>query len=266
MQIIKLLPIIFILVGCYNRFDDRLVEGSYLESNYTIERLHADLDDRSFADITADLVVRGVVTANDESGSIYNSFMVENDGYAMEVLVELSNSYVKFPEGNIVYVALNGLRAMRSWGVVQVGLPASNWGEIEDISGMIIIDNHIAVTNSNVDVTAEVVRLDDLLSMSESELNSYYGRLVELQNMMLEPNDYLNPSNLWSGTNTFVQCDDLLSEDEWHSISIYTLSYANYSQITIPSGLCTLTGTLEQGYNTSLGLTMRRSGDCTSIY
>ncbi len=265
MRRVYLIIIILITTSCYNRFNEPEYNEPEYNTNYTIERLHTNLGTKSYSDISEDLTIKGVVTANDQSGNLYNSLFIEHDGYAVEILVELSNSHVIFPEGNTLYVNLKGLRTLRSYGVVQIGSPAANMGEIEEISSMSIINEYINVSTQHSEVEPLVITLDQIVNSTER--SSYYGRLIEIENMVLEPNEYLNPNNLWSGTNTFTQYDTSLSEDEYHSISIYTSSYANYSQTTIPSGSCTLRGILQSANSnyltsTSLSLTMRRSDDC----
>ena len=207
------------MISCYNNFDSPTHDDREGTSNYSIKSLHTHLADKEYSDITNDLTIQGVVTANDKSNNIYNSMFIQHNGYAVEVLIKLSNSHVKFPEGHRVFINLKGLRVDRSYGVVQIGLPAANMGEIEQISGMMVIDKHITVTAKNDKAIPEVVTLKQL--KSADNLDNYYGRLIELHHMTHLPDLYLNPNNLWSGSNTFEQHDAELESGDYHDTDIY---------------------------------------------
>ncbi len=110
--------------GCgYDRFEDLpdTEERSTAESNASLSMLM----ERYYGDrtvITDDLVLSGMISANDESGNFYRSFVVEDESGAVEVCAGFYDVYRFYPKGHRVTIHAVGLALGCYYGVIQMGL------------------------------------------------------------------------------------------------------------------------------------------------
>ncbi len=253
------LSMTILMVGCINKFEaaDTEAEIIELEYNITIERLHQVLDRYSYYDVSQELVTCGYVTATDEAGNFYHSFVMEHAGYGIEILEGLSDSHVRHEEGSRMVVNLEGLRLSRSRGVLQVGLPASDnsYYTLDYLAYEVIIDEHITNTGVVEYVTPRPTTLAEL--EDETLLEELAGALVTISGVELVSDEDVAEATVWSGTVEFA-------DSEERTLSCYTSSYSNFSMCEIPSGMLSLTGIL-QTEDGSTEIKLRSEDDCVVI-
>ncbi|MFI3265289.1 MAG: DUF5689 domain-containing protein [Rikenellaceae bacterium] len=227
-------PFISILfVGCYDSFSPLEIDlQSTVEPNTTIEHLHT-LYAMGTRDVNQELIVSGYVTANDEHDNFYKSFVIESDGYAIEILDGLFNSYVRHPLGSQIILQLNGLSLDRYLGVLRTGLsaPATSSYSLDYMSAEAIVDLHVSVVAFSSEITAQTFTLDQL---EESQA----GRFISIDGLTLYTEDGIERT--WSGYSLF-------RNQAQESIWCYTSSYANFASEKIPQNEVTLQGILEYG-------------------
>ncbi|WP_089741637.1 DUF5689 domain-containing protein [Chryseobacterium taihuense] len=77
-------------------------------------------------DPSDDLYIEGYVSSTDETGNIYKTIYIqdalENPTHGFTISVDAVSNYTKFPQGNKIYVKLNGLAVGVYGGVVQLGM------------------------------------------------------------------------------------------------------------------------------------------------
>ncbi len=229
-----------LFVGCYNTFGNMSEGDEQLPvANMTIEELHALCAADEYFDVSQDVAIRGTVTANDEGGNFYLSFVIEQDGYAVEVLEGLNYTYVRYPVGSVVTISLNGLRLSRSYGVMQVGIATSSgsYYDLDYLGHEYIIDQHITNSGVGEQVTPLALTLEELY---EGSYESMCGRLVSISGVRFKSEDYEVDELVWSGSKCFVDSAE-------RELGCYTSEYAYYSMVAIEEGYATMTGVLEYG-------------------
>ncbi len=267
-EIIKTVVVVLVTLftACYNRFDAPTpTTQSDVTCNITIEMLHELLGSADYVDITDEITLGGYVTAHDESGNFYKSFMIENMGYAIEILEGISDSYVRHPIGYWVTVSLNGLRITRDLGVLQVGVAAESgsYYDVDYMQHQYIADQHITNTGYFEEVTPREYTLSELLALGELS-TSACGRLVKITGLRYYAED--DDDGFWSGTHRFVDQDDPLTDDEPQAeLYSYVSSYSNFSQTTIPLTEGSITGILQcdqvKGTNAYYAMVKPRNSD-----
>ncbi len=241
-------------VGCYNSFDpldaDELISRDCY-ANTTIKHLHS-LYSGGTREINEDLVVEGVVTANDEYGNFFKSFVIEEDGYALEILDGLYDSYVNHPIGSSVVIRLNGLTLDRYLGVLRTGVAAGATSSytLDYMSSLAVVDYYIDVVEFGSTPSPTAMALSDL----SGEIS---GRFIRLNTMQLLTEDGVERS--WSGYALFRNV-------EQDSIWCYTSSYADFAASKIPQDVVSLCGILEFGDTDSFAdqfiIKLRGEEDC----
>ncbi|MFR9660011.1 MAG: DUF5689 domain-containing protein [Rikenellaceae bacterium] len=246
-----------------NKFEEAPTEAQTTDSpfNITIEELHARTSAYDYYDITQDITISGSVTANDIGGNFYKSFVMEQGGYAVEVLEGITYSYIRFQEGYEVTVQLNGLRLARSGGVLQVGV-ATATGSYYDVDYMeheLMVDNHIVNTGNLSPIEPLTLSLEAVSGDEGSyTLKKLCGRLVTIEGLRYYDESQTTNIAKWSGEQSFINSDSL-------ELRCYTNSYANYSECEIPMGELSITGILEyDDYDTDECpmIKMRYEADC----
>ncbi|MFR9556207.1 MAG: DUF5689 domain-containing protein [Rikenellaceae bacterium] len=263
--VLRRLLLLFLAVGllfssCINRFDSAPTEAEAIdvEYNITLERLNQQVTSSGCYDVREELIVKGSVTATDESGNFYKLFVIEQDGYALEVLEGLTYSYVRHDEGYVMVVYLEGLRLSRSRGVLQLGVAASesSYYDLDYMEHEIVVDRHILNTGVVESVTPREITREEL--DSESLVEELCGSLVSIGGLRLVVDEESSDATLWGGTVEFVDV-------EGRTLGCYTSSYADFSMCEIPEGEVTLVGILQYDYSSGASspmIKLRREDDC----
>ncbi|MFI3318365.1 MAG: DUF5689 domain-containing protein [Rikenellaceae bacterium] len=245
--------LLLLLAGCYNSFPEADEDGASVPTpNITLAELHALCGEQTI-DISANIVITGTVTATDQSGNIYKSYYIEQEGYGVQILEGLYDSYLRHPVGYQVNVALNGLSLSRYNGVLQIGIATDEYSyyALDYLTAEALIDQHIYLTASYEQPSPREVSIEDLNS-------SMCGSLIKIDSLTFINSEEENFPT-WSGERYF--CDRSLSQ-----IIVETSSYANFSQIEIPSIECSITGILLQDDDSDeFIITMRDVEDITTL-
>lgn len=247
--------------SCINRFDAASSEGVLIdvEYNITIERLHSYVTSSGYYDVKSDLMIQGNVTATDDGGNFYKSFVVEQGGYGVEVLEGMTYSYVRHQEGYLVSLQLEGLRLSRSRGVLQVGVAASDssYYDLDYMEHDYVVGAHILNTGYWSEVVPRETTTEELAS--ESFVTKFAGSLISVGGLSLVVDDEVSGATLWGGTLEFA-------DSEGRTIECYTSDYADFSMCEVPTGRVVLCGILQYDYADgarSPMIKLRREGDCT---
>lgn len=254
-------------VGCYDRFDDQAGEDDRVDMTYniTLEMLHKEFSADGYVDVKDDLRIKGNVTAHDKGGNFYKTFVIEEDGYGVEIMEGLTDSYVRHQLGAEIFVSLNGLRITRKRGVMQIGVP-THQGSSYDIDYMnheLLVDQHIINSGYVNLISPRVVTLDELTGAEGAEfVEKMCGSLVRIDGVKYSPTD-IKDDGLWSGDRCFVDATSRSDVELW----CYTSPYSNYSECEIPRGEISLVGIMQSDiiYGSSVKrpvLKMRDLDDC----
>ncbi len=239
--------------SCYDSFDGNSVTlpTSVPDPNCKIEYLHSIYAD-GIRRLNQDFVIDGYVTANDQSGNFFKSFVVQSGGYSLEVLVGLYDSHVDFPLGSKVRLFLNGLALDRRRGVLQLGLyPPSGSSRLDYMGSKAVVDQYVIVYKLGDLPTPQNVNIDDLLEVR-------CGELLTIDNLKYIGDGDVVEESIWSGYKLFV-------DEDRDSVWSYTSEYADFARMLIPLEKVSLTGILQYGSDkspTQYSIKMRSDKDC----
>ena len=134
MKAIKYLSILalsLIATSCMNEFDEPLFSeppfgnNEIGEANKTIADLKAEyastISGNSVKQITEDIIIEGVVVANDESGNVYKQFIINDETGAMVIGVNDVGLYAMLPKGQRVRIACKDLYIGGYGKMAQIG-------------------------------------------------------------------------------------------------------------------------------------------------
>jgi hypothetical protein len=99
-----------------------LYTGPALKANMSIKdllRLHIP---NNYEKISADYIIEGTVTANDKSDNFYKAIIIQDSTAAITIKLDGYNLFTKYPVGQKVGIALNGLWLSDYAGMTQIGI------------------------------------------------------------------------------------------------------------------------------------------------
>ena len=235
-KLIKLFLPIFALVFTFNAcieedFDRPPTEGSDpgLTVTTTIKELKAMHTFGATETISDDLIIKGVVIADDASGNWYRSFVLADETGGITILVDIAESYVLYPRGREVYVRLKGLVMADYNNLVQLGGYIASDGSLGDI---VEVTDHLI---KSVGRGEPVPNLKTITSLTLDDV----GTLIQLNDVnFLDTNTtYADAINQNSVNLDLANCDD-------NSVLVRTSGFADFANQPVASGGGTFIGVL----------------------
>src|SRR5687768_14204136 len=100
--------VLIIAIGftsCKKRFDQPpgFIQPN-ITANKTIAQLKSMYSGTGFLPITDDIIIEGVVVADDKSGNYYKAIVVQDSTAGIEIQLDGTNLYTDFPVGRKIYL------------------------------------------------------------------------------------------------------------------------------------------------------------------
>ena len=133
---------VFILNACKKTFDEPPGPGDPgIIANTTIAALKAKHTVSGNYDvINSDVIISGIVVANDKSGNLYKELYVQDSTGGINVKLDANSLYTSYPVGRKVYIKCNGLCLSDYNRLVQLGVKANVAGSpsLEGIAASLV--------------------------------------------------------------------------------------------------------------------------------
>ena len=184
--------------------------------------------------INQDVIISGIVTANDESGNFYKQLFIQDSTAAIQLLVDANSLYATYPVGRRVFIKCKGLTITDSYSNMLLGYKAVVDGlpSIEGIPGA-VVGNFIIGGSLNNPVEPISVTMADL---GTSLNNRYINAFVKLSNYEFVTTDtaktYGDTSSYKSTVNRLISlgCGSSLTT------TVRTSGYSNFAGTHLPKG------------------------------
>ncbi len=231
-------------------FDQPPTGGSPLPdgiANTSIKELKARHTLGALETITEDLIIKGVIVADDATGNWYRTFVLQDETGGIEVTVDLADSYVFYPEGREVAIKCNGL-------------VLGDYNDLVQLGGYIASDNTLGPI---VDVTEKIVKgaLTDVpapksLTFNQLSLNdaSTLVTFDDVQFVTADTSSTLADALHQSASNLNIE------NCAFESIVLRTSGFADFANENVPDGGGSITGILGV-YRGDYQLLIRRLSD-----
>ncbi|MBL7765225.1 MAG: hypothetical protein JNJ58_03975 [Chitinophagaceae bacterium] len=231
-----------------------------LAVNTTIWELRQMLDLSGFStpppvQITSDLIISGIVSADDRSGNLYKQIMIQDTSSGIVVMLGRASLYNDFPVGRKVYIKCKGLY-LGSYGKFhQLGYLPDLSNSLSDIPSS-MISKFVVKANYPNPVVARPMSIDQLNNLTTSY--KWLGSLIQIDSAEFTGADagaeYAQDPNIASGTEREIE-DCAASK-----IVIRTSGYCNFRTALTPVGRGPLTAIYSR-YNSTPQLLIRDTND-----
>ncbi|MEA2041698.1 MAG: DUF5689 domain-containing protein [Bacteroidota bacterium] len=222
---IKLLSItvlvLYMISGCVKEDFDVVPEKEYtvdFEANKTIAELQ-DYYSGSNVFIDTNIIIKGVITANDASGNFYKEIYLQDSTAAISMRIDNSDMSLIYPVGQLVYVKCSGLYLGTYNEVFQLGI-GSDVDRITEEEA----EEYIFKSDGGVPVEPKLVTIGEL---NDEDL----GKLVKFDSLQFQnPNQtYADGINLEDRTVVLEDCNG-------NVLDLRNSGYADFANDSLPHG------------------------------
>ena len=273
MKAIKYLSILalslFTATSCMNDFDEPVFDqppfgnNEIGEANTTIAELKAKyastISASGVKEVTEDIIIEGVVVADDATGNVYKQFIINDETGAIIIGVNDVGLYAMVPVGQRVRIDCKGLHVGGYGKMAQVG------GLYEGKIGRMaksVYREHVRLVDEPSMVQPELVPevIDDTYFTNENKEN--LAKFVRLENVEITE---ANGTELWApeelAYNNVVERHIKIGKT---NLVLRMSTYADFANEAIPDGKLNINGVLTR-YNDYWQFVISSTGDIQQI-
>jgi len=228
---------VFAITSCKKDFDQpvgptddvNIVPNTSIQGLKTYHTISGALDV-----INQDVIISGIVVANDKSGNFYKQLFIQDSTGAMQLMLDASSLYTSYPVGRRVFVKCKGLTLSDYYGNLQLGVTAVVGGtpSVQAIPGA-LIGQYVIGGSINNPVEPITVNINDL----GTGLNDkYINALVKLEGYEFVAAD---TAKTYSDTSAYKSTQNRLISTGCNSTvkpTVRTSAYANFAGVKLPKG------------------------------
>ena len=230
-----------------------------LKSMYATELSTDYRDGQSYAEVSGDVKIKGVITGNDLGGNLYDQVSIQDSTGAIIVAISAGGLCGYLPVGQEVLINLKGLCVGNYGSQPEIGTPYTNATGATYVSRMSrnLWNTHFKLigTPDASKVSAEIFDVSKISDAAYMKANC--GKLMKLRNVTLEDADGV--ITYAEATTTNHAFKGLSS----NSLVLRTSNYADFAAKALPQGSVTVTGIFTR-YNNTWQILMRTEGDIQS--
>jgi DNA/RNA endonuclease YhcR with UshA esterase domain len=235
-------------------------EDPGITANATIADLKDIYTPGTLTEIKDDLIVKGVVVADDRAGNFFRSFILQDETGGIEVRINQTNAYNFYPVGREIFIRCQGLIIGDFNGVIQLGGYVFIEDGVSELGDIVALEDHL-IRGLRVGEPEPEVK-------SIGELNpGDISKLIRLENVEFASQDvglsYADALGRQTLNRTILDCNG-------NEITLRTSGFATFASEPIPGGNGSITGIysvfgdIKQFYIrdlTDVNLTEPRCGD-----
>ncbi|MEO6833152.1 MAG: DUF5689 domain-containing protein [Chitinophagaceae bacterium] len=243
--LIAALGLAFLNTGCLKKNSDNPPDKSGYDPGLTITNSLKELrlmngrfdykTGGAITTITGDIIVAGIITADDRSGNLYKAINVEDSTGGMQVMIDAYSLYNSYPVGRKIYIRCKGLTLGYNGGTPVLGMGVSEQNAINAIPGSEIA-NHLVKADIGHIVTPKPVTMAQLAQTKNYDTN-LINRLVIITDAQFADTiagiTYTQPNG--STNRNLTDCSGKI-------IALRSSNYATFHAIPLPAGKGTITG------------------------
>lgn len=266
-KILYLILVLICVVSCQNKYSEPEIEmpmyalEDSLDAGWeikTIEEFQLMNNSEVPYQVTEKYLMKGIVTADDESGNIYKSIYIQDETAGICLSLDLVNIYNYMARGQEVIIEMKGMWLGKYLGAYQVGDSTTHFqygyqmGRYDWTKEL--LQKHF-YTNGFPDL--EKVPAPKEIQSAGEILSTDYGMLVKLKNVTF-PDTKGGKLKSWSTSEQTENRKVVFSDGS--QIIVRTSGYSNFYADYMPEGVGTITGIISV-YNGTVQLYLRDRDD-----
>jgi hypothetical protein len=182
--------------------------------------------------ITDDIIIFGIVVANDKSGNIFNQIIIDDGSAGISVAIDQNALHGEFPVGRKVYIKCKELILAADNDLIGLYGGLDITGSTVEIPSTLIGKYVVKANSGNPVVPIEVDDIDDLN-------DAYQNRLIKLSDVEFSASDANQP---YADAVNKVSVSRILKECDNDEIEVRSSGYADFASKLTPKGKGTIIG------------------------
>lgn len=217
----------------------------------------------SYAQITEDLKIKGVVTGNDISGNIYNEVPIQDETGAIIIAVAQGGIYGYLPVGTEIIVSLKDLYVGNYGKQAEVGVPTTNSSGSTYVGRMsrMLWNDHFKITGVMKNVEPELFADGATGAATTWNIDADGGKLGVIKNVSIRN---VTPQSVYAEPSGKTSVSWYFNEFKGTSIMIYNSPYCDFASKVLPQGKCNITGIVKR-YNNYWEIIIRDENDVEEL-
>jgi hypothetical protein len=230
------------ITACNKKFDEPPVTTNPgLTPTHSVKELKARHTVSGAYDLISDeVIIRGIVAANDKSGNLYKQIFIQDTTGGICVLIDRASLYGDYPVGREIFIKARGLYISDYRGLIQLGTLNNTIPTNPSFEGITtqLIDQYIVKGAINHPVVPKVVTISDLTTSMQ---NVHQSTLIQLNNYEIE---VLDTSKTWADVSAAKNSGDIYARNcsgAGSRIDIRSSGFASFAGLNVPNGNGTIT-------------------------
>ncbi len=217
----------------------------------------------SYAQVTEDLKIKGVVTGNDISGNIYNEVPIQDETGAIIIAVAQGGIYGYLPVGTEIIVSLKDLYVGNYGKQAEVGVPTTNSSGSTYVGRMsrMLWNDHFKITGVMKNVEPELFADGATGAATTWNIDTDGGKLGVIKNVSIRN---VTPQSVYAEPSGKTSVSWYFNEFKGTSIMIYNSPYCDFASKVLPQGKCNITGIVKR-YNNYWEIIIRDENDVEEL-
>ena len=217
----------------------------------------------SYAQVTEDLKIKGVVTGNDISGNIYNEVPIQDETGAIIIAVAQGGIYGYLPVGTEIIVSLKDLYVGNYGKQAEVGVPTTNSSGSTYVGRMsrMLWNDHFKITGVMKNVEPELFADGATGATTTWNIDTDGGKLGVIKNVSIRN---VTPQSVYAEPSGKTSVSWYFNEFKGTSIMIYNSPYCDFASKVLPQGKCNITGIVKR-YNNYWEIIIRDENDVEEL-
>lgn len=227
-------------------------DPSGITATHSIAALKALYSGTGFLEITEDIIISGIVNADDREGNVYKTIILQDDTAGISIKVDRYDLYVDYPVGRKIFIKCKGMYLGNYNGLVQLGGGIDNSSTPASLAYVpsTLASSYIIKGSCNNTVTAKVLPIGSLY-------NAYQNMLVQLDDVEFASSSLGQTyANAVTGSSANLTVEDCAGA----FITLRTSGYSSFAGKTIPTGKGTMKA-IFQVFGSTLQLLIRDTTD-----
>ena len=184
--------------------------------------------------ITTDIIISGVVVADDKSGNFYKQLYIQDSTGGLQILLDANSLYGTYPVGRRIFIRCNGLCISDYNGTMELGVKAivSGSPSLQGIPAN-LVNRYVIGGSINNPVVPKLVTYADLnVSGPKPWLNPLVGTLIQLDNFAFN-----SLNSTYSDTSVYKSTTNLdIKNCTGNTIIVRTSAYADFAAQKVAQG------------------------------
>jgi hypothetical protein len=184
--------------------------------------------------ITTDIIISGVVVADDKSGNLYKQLFIQDATGGLQIMLDANSLYGTYPVGRRIFIKCKDLCISDYNKTMMLGVKALVAGapSLEGIPGN-LISKYVVGGSLNNPVVPTVVTYADLGGTGTTNMQDpLIGTLIQLDDYRFE-----TTTGTYSDTSAYKSTVNRnINSCGSQTLIVRTSAYANFAGIPVPSG------------------------------